>query len=929
MRRIVVSMFLATAHFVAVASSSVDTNALSRERVESSDDIVWYQQVGPGNAGFANMLRYHPTIPGKVMNCPDMWNSYMSDDNGEQWYGITDPDGDASFYHIRDLQFSHTDSDFAIAIASSLLFRSTNCGRSWEKVTNCPWYKLNEEGLDTDSWRRKVASLAIDPTDSDVWYVGGGANVSKQNWLSSLERITEANPRGSEDPKRIFCIGELWRTTNGGKSWKSIKEGLDPKVQVGRIVVNPKDPKQLFVSSNFGIYKSENQGDSWVQISSGKLESDIVMDMDYYYNAASGKFILYAIDQTQYIPDGKSTRTRGGIFMSTDEGETWQNITGNLHLDINRLTGGVPKNYYQYLSKWFEVTAAEAKKLYPELPTKALQIFNMIAVDPSREGALYLGHADPQTGLSIMPGRLWSTTNNGESWINTARLYEENWMLDRDYWEERGNPVNGNMTVGHQSRHMRQGNDYALRSMRGLAVGVDGSVMIISDHSTMLSSDHGATWHQRDEYYTPSGAIVGRGNSNLPGLTIAQDKRGNRTILGTGEHRVMIPTYDDPEGKIALKYIKTAPETAGNIIFDPYDPEVCYLTSNRQTGKQFSYISRDSGLSWDKLGVATPATNRWLDDFYTNGLLIDPINNQYLYHGITIINDMEKANMGGFYRSEDGGKTFQQSNSGLPEVVRVNDVQFDPRDRSNKSLFIAAERYTIDYHGPKAPEGGLYHSTDRGVSWKRVKTPVAVEGVQFVKFDHTNRMYITTGYRQGGAGVWYSDDFGKSWKQIFKYPGTESIDISPFDNNMIVVSVRFMSKNPGLYLSRDRGETWSKCNTNITIPHQIEDVKFDIFKPDEIWCATLGCGFYKGKIKEIAPIQVVKVSPQSYTLSVGDSVKISANEKRITWRSENEAIATVSKSGEVKGVGSGLVKIWASTPDGRYTDYTLVTVQRE
>ena len=180
----------------------------------------------------------------------------------------------------------------------------------------------------------------------------------------------------------------------------------------------------------------------------------------------------------------------------------------------------------------------------------------MIAVDPSREDALYIGFADPQVGNSIMPGRVWTTSNNGQKWINTARLYGNIWANDKAYWIERGNPYNENMVVGHSSNHMQSGNNYALRSTRGIACGVDGSVIMISDHSTMLSKDHGKTWHQMDEDTTPSGAIVGHGNSNLPGLTIAQDKRTASTLLGSGEHYLWIPANDSPDERVALKFIR-------------------------------------------------------------------------------------------------------------------------------------------------------------------------------------------------------------------------------------------------------------------------------------------------------------------------------------------------------------------------------------
>lgn len=443
-----------------------------------------------------------------------------------------------------------------------------------------------------------------------------------------------------------------------------------------------------------------------------------------------------------------------------------------------------------------------------------------------------------------MPGRVWTTSNNGAKWINTARLYEDSWEKDKDYWEERGNPWNENMEVGHASPHMRFGSDYALRSTRGLDVGVDGSVMIISDHSTMLSTDHGATWKQVDEDYTPSGAIVGHGNSNLPALTIAQDRRYETTLLGSGEHNLWIPVDDSPDERQAIKFVSSTQPTVSNIAFDPYNAKIVYATSNRQENKQNIFRSIDGGEHWENYGVATPATNKWLDDFYTNGLTIDPIENQFMYLGITKIVDANKSTKGGFFYSDDYGKTFHQSNNGLPSPARINDIKFDPRDYSMASLFVAAENYEFTYDLPQAV-GGLYHSSNRGVSWTKVNTPPEVKGVQFIEIDHTNRMYITTGYRGAGAGVWYTDDFGDNWTQIFEYPGTECIDVSPFDHNLIVVTCKFMSKNPGVYVSRDRGKTWAKSNKNIVIPQEIEDVKFDILNPGKMWLATLGTGFYR------------------------------------------------------------------------------------
>ena len=907
-------------------TSDFFTNLIN-ERVPSEKTVIW-DQVGPGNAGFANLLRYHPTIPELVVLCPDMWNIYQSNDNGKQWQSIKDYDGNGDFFHIRDLYYSPSDANFGLAIESSRLWKTDDLGKNWTYLPNCPWYQKDANGYDSSGWKKKVASLAIDPNNKDIWFVGGGTNVRGQEWLSCYQTMTEAAPHGLTADNE----GKLWRTTNAGASWSLVNSGMHAKAQVGRIIVNPTNSQQVFASSNYGLYRSENGGTTWINISSGQLDNEIIMDMDFYYNKNSGKFILYAIDQVQYKANGSSTKCTGGIFKSSDNGTTWTNISGDLGLDINQLTGGVSDSYYKYIAMWFGISVSEAKSTYPTLPTKALQVFNMISADPSREDALYIGFADPQTANSIVPGRIWTTSNGGQKWINTARLYEHVWAADKAYWISRGNPYHENMKVGHESPHMQSGNNYALRSTRGLDVGVDGSVMIISDHSTMLSKDHGETWQQVDEDYTADKNIIGHGNSNLPALHIAQDKRYETAILGSGEHRVWIPTNDSPDSRQALKFIESAQETVITMAFDPYDSKTIYGTSSRQTFKQNIFKSSDGGLTWSNHGVATPATNAWGDDFYTNALTIDPINNDYFYFGITDIVTESKINMGGFYASNDHGKTFSPKNNGLPSPARIEDIVFDPRDPTRTSLFVAAEKNEFNYNLPLA-NGGLYHSNNRGDNWTKVNTPSSVQGVNRIFIDHTNRMYITTGYRGNGDGVWYTDDFGANWTQIFKYAGTEQIDVSPFDYNLLVVTVEHLAKNPGVFVSKDRGLTWAKNNTNIASPNHIEDVKFDLQNPSELWLATLGSGFYKGKIEKEDPVQVIKVSPKVIEYNVGDNKQLTANiietayqNETIVWKSDNTGVVTVNQNGLITPVGKGNAKVWATTTNGRFADYAVIVV---
>ena len=913
--------FLQVCIFFTIHShGQININDLYSERVESDDSIIW-QMVSPGNGGMSNTLRYHPTIPGHVTFMGDMWCSYLSTNNGKKWTSITDHDGNGNFERQRDLIYATDDPDFGISICGSLMFKSEDTGKSWQPVKNCPWYEPQDDGLDRSSWHSKVGGLGIDPSDKNIWFVGGGKFVRGDVSFSCFKNPTLAQPFETN----VRNKGKLWRTKNGGQSWIDVGSDINAEAQIGPIKIHPKNSNIIFAATTHGVYKSTNGGDNWINISAGKIDNNIIMDLDYYYDSASETFILYIIDQVQYVADGQTTKCTGGIFQSKDEGLTWSNSNGNIYLDLNRLKGSVPNYYYRYIAKWFGITEAQAKNMYPKLPTKALQPMDQLTSDPTREGALYVGLPSTHTNNSIIPGRLWTTNDGGINWTNTARLNTHVWEIDKDYWEERGNPWKQNMEIGIESHHVQWGDNYALRGTRGLDVGVDGSVMMLSEHTTSLSKDYGKTWEQADSDFTSSGAFLGRGNSDLPAHVIAQDKRLPQTYLGSGEHRLWITTDDSPDERQAVKNIMNSVETISTIAFDPYNENIVYTTSSRQAEKQYIYRSDDAGENWDRHGVATPGTDTWADDFYTNALTIDPIDNNYMYHGITQIGKKERANEGGFFRSTDGGKTFRQSNDGLPSPCRIIDIQFDPRDITRASLFAAAEKYSFNYHSPLT-EGGLYHSKDRGLHWKKINTPTSVEGIRKIRIDPTNRMYITTGFRGGGNGVWYTDDFGENWTQVFSYPRVEHIDISPFDHNLIAITLRYLSKNPGVYISRDRGKTWNKSNTNIVIPQHIEDLKFDIHDASKIWIGTIGTGFYKGTINDGKKIQVVKLSETKITSNTqlrAEIINDAYTNETISWHSENPSVATVDQYGNVKQISKGTTKIWASVAEGRFTDYSI------
>ncbi|NME68584.1 VPS10 domain-containing protein [Flammeovirga aprica] len=906
-------------------------------KVKSDTKIKW-TQFGPGNAGFSNFLRYHPLLPDFCVESPDMGNTYQTEDNGKSWKTIKDVDGEGNFFRLYELQYSTKTAKYAVAIESSRIYFSQDTARSWTEIKNCPWYSYEfDGGRDGRSWYRKVSAVAMDPSNDFTWYVGAGNFCRGQQQLwSTVQSPTASKPRGNENIyDNIAYQGKIWKTTDAGQTWTELTQGIDEKAQFSRIIVHPTNSDIVFAGSQYGIFKSSDGGASWTNIGEGKLDNNTIMDMDYYYDAGSGRFVLYVADQVRYHANGTTTSSDGGIFKSEDNGETWENINGNLGLDINRLTGGVSTNYYQYIAKWFEISEAEAKSQYPVLPTEALQYFNSLNVDPSEENGLYVGFYDAQIQKSIIPGRLWKTTNGGESWINTARDFGPAWENDKAYWMERNNPYNDNMEEGHQLSNQQWGQNYPLRSLRYCSVNSRGDVMLIYAHNTFVSTDKGETFKQVNETYTANGNIMGTGDSNLPGQCLFQDRRLGEGILylGSGEHHLWRSTNDGVDGKQAVEYIPETQESVFAISTHPWDVNTVYTTSMRQKHLDRIYKSTDGAETFEDWGKATEA-EEWM---WTNSILIDPINPDYMYFGVTQVagsgggsgtDGPDKDKEGGFHISTNAGKSFAPSNNGMPTKMWIQDIEFDPRDSTYASIFAASP-----WNQEVRKNGGLFHTTDRGKTWKEIKVADNIEGINSVTFDHTGRLYVTAGRRAAdvkSGGAFYSDDYGTTWTKIFESQFIEFFDVSPFDRNMLVLTQGVITANPGVYFSYDAGKTWVKSNHTIGQPDNINQIEFDVHDPTVLWMAVMGSGFYKGIIEDGEEARKIMLTPGTAAIKGDETLQLEVEtlgiEGNVKYKSANNAIATVSEDGKVTGLKNGAVKIWATSEDDRYSDFVYIVV---
>ncbi|MGA1581523.1 MAG: VPS10 domain-containing protein, partial [Luminiphilus sp.] len=190
----------------------------------------------------------------------------------------------------------------------------------------------------------------------------------------------------------------------------------------------------------------------------------------------------------------------------------------------------------------------------------------------------------------------------------------------------------------------------------------------------------------------------------------------------------------------------------------------------------------------------------------------------------------------GIYRSDDGGKTWQ--NKGLEASQHISTILVHPE---NSSIVWAA------VHGPlwsKGGDRGLFVTTDGGETWQKTLGDDEWTGVSDVIMDprDPNTLYAATwqhhrtvaGYMGGGpeSGVHRSTDGGMTWTRLAEglpagNMGKIGLTISPQNPDVVYAAIELDRRKGGVWRSDDRGASWVKGADAVgggTGPHYYQEI---------------------------------------------------------------------------------------------------------
>jgi photosystem II stability/assembly factor-like uncharacterized protein len=362
------------------------------------------------------------------------------------------------------------------------------------------------------------------------------------------------------------------------------------------------------------------------------------------------------------------------------------------------------------------------------------------------------------------------------------------------------------------------------RAGRGVAIsGVPGQpnvfYMAPNNGGVWKTTDYGRTWNPIfDDQPTGSVGALAIAPSNPEIIYVGSGEGLRRPDLSTGEG-----IYKSSDGGRTWRHLGLRDgQQIATILVDPHDPNrllVAVLGHPYGPNAERGVLrSTDGGLTWQKVLYKDENTGA-ID------LAFDPSNAQIVYANMWASRRPPWTTGGayngpgsGLYKSTDGGTTWRQLTKGLPtwtEGLGRIGLGIAPNDSSRMYALVDS---------PKL--GGLYRSEDAGESWQRINTDNRLWGrgddFACVRVDPKNKdtIYIAN------ISTYRSDDGGHNFTAIKGAPGGDdyhTIWINPDNPQIIALAV-----DQGVTISVNGGQTWSSWYNQPTAQfyHVITDNQF-------------------------------------------------------------------------------------------------------
>ena len=578
-------------------------------------------------------------------------------------------------------------------------------------------------------------------------------------------------------------------------------------------------PSTVYVACDVGgIYKSTDHGQTW-SIKNKGLSMYYVQDIAYNPSKPT----------TLYVA------TRGGVFKSSNGGNSWA---------IKR--SGFPA----------------------ESPYEFSAPVSDIVVDPNNPKILYAGIGITRSGYEFdsshwqsvaSKGAIYKSIDSGENWtliqntgINpTAMIYSL--AIDPDHsnilYAATSYGVYKSTTSGATWVSSSSGLPSHLLAM---TLAVDPSHTNIL-YVTMWTNPESASWEGGIYKSIDNGSTWLAKNTGLPqqmnnelGFTnnypqLVIDKNNPQTLylgntpwtpdpgvyktINGGEQWTWIsnadPTDPTPPANVNVGWITEHGVSVKSLAIDPNDSDRLYFGTSTHLIK-----TEDAGVSWNQSYTEAQGSGYWkgngIETTVAADIAIDPTNPNNIYAGYW---DM------GFLKSTDGGISFKRTVTGMGYSSNTFAIIVDPSDPS--VIYAASGRWEEN-------EGAVYKSTNYGNNWVQLGTGLPNAQVWSIALDETSPVNSRTLYASSYNNGIYKITDNQNWtpintglgvngnlqvKKVVIDPSNSDILYASLETKQLEIENTNSTIQGGLFKSINAGGQWTRIDINLP---QINVLDIDI-----------------------------------------------------------------------------------------------------
>jgi photosystem II stability/assembly factor-like uncharacterized protein len=655
-----------------------------------------------------------------------------------------------------------------------------------------------------------------------------------------------------QDPNTVLVSCDMtggYITHDGGKFWRM----FNLRGTVKFFAFDPKYPQVIYAEAT-ALWRSVDRGETWalvypkpsqikaIRMASDHADESIVVEPD-----ALGSITAFAVDpgdsRTLYVSASKGSEAV--LFVSHDWGNSWRREAGldepALHIWVNPNSKGIGEQIVLGGSHSISLQSADGVRSFPIPPSIAFT--SLSAGFEDRTEAVLYGTSDQGTFVSRDGGSTWQKCTlpggNGAQVRAIATSLRHPGVAYLSF---------NNLTIGRETWHgvaktEDYGRDWTL-------VWKEAHYPAANVHDAWITERFGPGWGENP-------LMLGVSDQD-PNLCYTTDL--GRTMKTVDGGLTWNAVYSRKVQSRAWASTGLDVTTSYGIHFDPFDRRRQFITYT-DIGL---FRSEDGGKSWISSTAGVP--ERWVNTTYW--VVFDPDIRGRMWSVNSGTHDLPRPKMwrhssvlryrGGVCRTDDGGKTWKASNSGMDETAATH-ILLDPQSSPNgRTFYVAAfgrgvyksiddgRTWKLTNHGivQKQPfawrlvrasdgtlyvllsrksengdigdkgDGAIYRSTDGAQNWAPVPMPEGVNAPNGFAIDPNDPQHLclaawarAVGSHGEGGGIYLSLDGGRNWHNVLgRDQHVYDVTIDPRDPNLLYAA----GFESSAWRSTDRGEHWTR-----------------------------------------------------------------------------------------------------------------------